>query len=95
VATAGGGHEALALIEKRPFDLVLSDISMPKGDGMALLAAIRARGGPRPRVMLMTGFAEVTVESAIEAGAVALVTKPFSLAAVAEQIERCLPLRAK
>jgi DNA-binding NtrC family response regulator len=90
VATAGGGDEALALVAASPFDIVLSDISMPKGDGMQLLKAIRERGAPRPLVMLMTGFAEVTVETAKQAGAVALVIKPFSLAAVSEQVERCL-----
>src|SRR4051812_24549048 len=43
VVIANGGHEGAALIAQRHFDAVVSDISMPELDGMALLRRVRSR----------------------------------------------------
>lgn len=70
-------EEALAHLDERPRDLVLSDIRMPGLDGHALLALVRSRW-PQTRVVLLTAFG--TVESAVEAmkqGAYDYLTKPF------------------
>jgi two-component system chemotaxis sensor kinase CheA len=42
VAIAGDGLEALALLGKQPFDLVVADLEMPRMDGFALLERVRA-----------------------------------------------------
>ena len=39
---AGDGQEALAVMAQHPVDLVLSDINMPKMDGLQLLASLKA-----------------------------------------------------
>ncbi len=43
VVTAGNGHEALAKLDERRFDLVLTDLVMPEMSGLELVRAIRAR----------------------------------------------------
>ena len=55
VTQVGSPAEALEAIHDQEFDLLLSDIVMPGGDGVQLARTIKARK-PSIRVMLMTGF---------------------------------------
>ncbi len=77
VLSAASGSEALALMEKTPADLVLTDLKMTGMDGIELLAAI-PRGLVPPPVILVT--AHGTIDSAVEAvrnGAFDYLTKPL------------------
>ncbi len=77
VATASRGEEALELIDRQPFSIVLLDLKMPGIDGMEVLSRIRQKDDAI-LVIVITGFA--TVETAIEAmkqGAYDFVPKPF------------------
>ncbi|MHC4886645.1 MAG: PP2C family protein-serine/threonine phosphatase, partial [Planctomycetota bacterium] len=78
VTVARDGLEAQkALSSSPPFDLVLSDIRMPRADGMAVLKSAMSGANP-PSVILMTAFA--SVEGVIEAmrhGAYGYVKKPI------------------
>jgi two-component system response regulator AtoC len=77
VLTAGDGEEALALLRSTRVDVVLSDLRMPKLDGMSLLRRVLAEHEDVP-VILLT--AHGTVDNAVEAiklGAFDYLTKPF------------------
>jgi DNA-binding NtrC family response regulator len=90
VAGAEGGREALAVIERADYDVILTDLIMDDVGGLEVLAAAQART-PAPRVLLMTAFA--SLETAIEAmrqGAYDYLTKPFKLAEVTLAIRRAL-----
>jgi response regulator RpfG family c-di-GMP phosphodiesterase len=62
--TADGGAAALELLEREPFDLVISDMRMPGMTGAELLAQVRERWPDTVRILL-TGYADIT--STIEA----------------------------
>ena len=90
VAGAAGGREALAVIERADYDVILTDLIMDDLGGLEVLAAAQART-PAPRVLLMTAFG--SLETAIEAmrqGAYDYLTKPFKLAEVTLAIRRAL-----
>lgn len=92
VTTAPGRKQALALIEQvsHPFPLVLTDLVMPDGSGMDVLAAAKKRSSTT-EVIVMT--AHQTIEAAIEAtrgGAYDFVTKPFSPAEMLVRLEKAL-----
>jgi DNA-binding NtrC family response regulator len=73
------GEAALRRLEEGNVDVLLSDINMPRMDGMELLRRVRERPNP-PEVILLTGHA--TVETAIEAmklGAYDYLTKPYHI----------------
>jgi DNA-binding NtrC family response regulator len=89
IDTAGGGVEALKMLEKKSYDLVLTDLRMEKVDGMEVLRKVR-ESHPGTEVIMITGYA--TVNSAIEAmqkGAFHYVPKPYKIDEV-----RALAVRA-
>jgi CheY-like chemotaxis protein len=58
VTLAAGGIEAAALCDEREFDCILSDVTMPAGDGVDLIEALRRQGrGHDRRVIFMSGGA--------------------------------------
>ncbi|MGE0083285.1 MAG: sigma-54-dependent transcriptional regulator [Desulfococcaceae bacterium] len=92
VAQAGDGLEAWEMISQKSFDMVISDIKMPRMDGIQLLARIKEQQMPCP-VVFITAFA--TVDSAVDAmrsGAADYITKPFDEARILLTVERTLKL---
>ncbi len=93
---ANNGEEALLLCEQSNFDLVLSDIKMPKMDGLELLKAIHTKcrqpGHEKlSRMAFIIMTAHGTVETAVEAmklGANDYITKPFNAQEVQMVIEK-------
>jgi DNA-binding NtrC family response regulator len=78
VTVCGRGQEALDVLKRRPFDIVLVDLYMSQVDGLALLRATLATN-PDTIVIVMTG--NPSVESSVEAlrqGAWDYLPKPFS-----------------
>jgi two-component system NtrC family response regulator len=77
VDVAADGKEALALLNRRGFDLVLTDQKMPGLDGLELLAAAHAIDPGLP-VVLMTAYGSVSAAvAAMKQGAADYLTKPF------------------
>jgi CheY-like chemotaxis protein len=74
VVEAGSGDEALGLLDKHQFDLVITDQAMPRMTGLQLLEAIRQRRPDLP-VILATGYAEIPGEALVSAPKL---NKPFS-----------------
>jgi CheY-like chemotaxis protein len=84
-ASAGQGEEALALLERdTDFDLVLSDVVMPRMDGRALQRAGRARF-PRIPVLLMSGY-----EAEAQRDDGPILKKPFTAAELASAVRDAL-----
>jgi two-component system response regulator PilR (NtrC family) len=77
VDTAADGAQAVARLKEQGYDLVVSDIKMPRLNGFELLAQVRERS-PDTAVIMVTAFS--TTEEAVEAmkqGAYDYITKPF------------------
>ena len=88
VLVAADGEEAFAIIQARPVDVVISDVRMPKRDGIELLGDIRRMKGAQPLVMFMSGYADIPLWEAYERGADAFFGKPFDASKVIEQAMR-------
>jgi PleD family two-component response regulator len=80
VDVAQDGVEALEMLRRDRYDLVLTDLEMPRMDGFELLAAIRADARlKRLPVVVETGREDVeAIDRAFRAGATAFVTKPLN-----------------
>jgi CheY-like chemotaxis protein len=70
---------AKKILDDQSIDLIVSDIRMPGGTGIELLEYVKNKNVSSPPVILITGFADITMEDAFDKGAEALVNKPFKL----------------
>ncbi len=88
VSEAADGVAALALLRGMPFDLVISDIHMPRMNGFDLLDAIRtdAALGHLPVLLATAEVRDEDVELAARRGAIGCIVKPFSAAALTGQL---------
>jgi two-component system chemotaxis response regulator CheY len=95
---AGDGQEALAVMNAHKVDLVLTDINMPKMDGLQFLASVKASAQWRqvPVVMITTEGGETKVGEAVKLGAAGYVRKPFTADQIKEKLagilESAVPL---
>lgn len=81
VEAASGGAEALRRCERMQFDLVVSDLRMPKMDGAALYQALRDEYGPAmPRMIFVTGQAHsLDYAGFLGIAGVPVLAKPFTV----------------
>jgi len=92
VVTAIDGDEGLKMARSDPPDLVISDIMMPKVNGLELLAALRSSPDTAAMpVILLSAKAQVAdVQRGLELGADDYVTKPFDPLELIDRIYKVL-----
>ena len=96
VTTAVNGAEAIALIERNRYDLVVSDIKMPDKSGYDVFAAAHKSDTGLP-VILMTGFGYDPNHSIVRAsqeGLAAVLFKPFKAEQLLSEVRKALAARA-
>jgi two-component system, chemotaxis family, chemotaxis protein CheY len=92
VTQAMDGEEALKLAKEQSFDLILSDVNMPRMDGIQLIRALRAESSYRhtPILMLTTDGSADRKREGKEAGATGWMVKPFDPAQLIATMLRVL-----
>jgi len=93
VETAASGDEALELIARKAYDLVVTDLKMPRITGLDVLSGVK-RASPDTEVIVITAYS--AVETAIEAmrlGAFNYLSKPFNNEEIKIVIEKALEKR--
>lgn len=88
--TAETAEEALARLEARPFDVVLTDISMPGLSGMELLDRVLKLYPGTPVIMVSGLSDEDQAQRLIARGAFDYLLKPFRLEVVEESVKRAI-----
>lgn len=90
VTVAERGDQALEMVRREPFDLVITDLRMPKVDGLEILKAVKD-STPETAVIMISAFS--STEAAVEAlklGAYDYITKPFKVDEVKVIIQNAL-----
>jgi two-component system, sensor histidine kinase and response regulator len=99
VQVARNGHEALALLQQHPFDLVLMDVQMPEMDGLEATALIRRREQGTNRripIIAMTAHAmQGDRERCLRQGMDDYLSKPIDIQRLFELLERWSPTVAE
>ena len=90
VDAVNDGAEALRVIPERHYDLVLTDLKMPRVDGFAVLNEVRKRS-PDTVTVVMTGYGSVSSAlDAVQAGAYEYLLKPTEVAELKMAVHRSL-----
>jgi len=90
VTTAENGRQAIDLLSRQGFDVIITDLKMDQVDGMGVLEASRAID-PSIQVIIVTGYATVqTAVESIQKGSFHYLSKPFKLNEIRETVKRAL-----
>ena len=77
VSVCGDGAEAVDLLKTKSFDFLITDVQMPRMNGLALIEWV-VHHSPRMRVIVMTAFGSSSVQQAsLKKGAILYLEKPF------------------
>jgi DNA-binding response OmpR family regulator len=93
VVSVADGTEALEMLDRRPFDLVLLDGMMPSLDGLETCKRIKAnlRTASQPVIMLSARTQPSDEQAGLAAGAMGYIRKPFNALTLGAEIRRlCL-----
>jgi two-component system, NtrC family, response regulator AtoC len=90
VVTADSADAGLRALSEMPADLVLLDLVMPGGSGLAMLAELKERGDAPPVIVLTATKTVATAVEAMKLGAADYVTKPFEIEALRIKIRQIL-----
>jgi two-component system, NtrC family, response regulator AtoC len=90
VTLAADGTEAVNLIQRRNFDIVMTDLQMPGGGGMSVLHATREKV-PSPPCIVLTAYGSIeTAVNAVKGGAADFITKPVNFDHLKIKIDQLL-----
>ncbi len=90
-----GGREGIITMEKKEYDLVLTDLKMPEVDGITLIRWIR-KSKPDTGVLIITGYpSQETIKEALELGIIDYVPKPFTPAVLTDVVKRAVEWKKK
>ncbi len=87
VLTSKGGFNALTLIKTAKVDLVITDVRMSEGNGLFLLDKIQNLETKKPKVIVMSGYTDLTEEEILNQGAMAFIHKPFAFEQIDQLVE--------
>jgi two-component system chemotaxis response regulator CheY len=90
ISEADDGKDALTMLKKKKFDLILCDWNMPEMPGIELLKQVRADDGLRdiPFVMVTAEAQKENILAAVQAGVSNYVVKPFTAETISEKLEK-------
>jgi len=95
VETAENGLQGIHMAGKTAFDLIITDITMPKMDGLKLLEEIK-KIAPETEVIISTGFGAVeTAVYAMKNGAFDFVLKPYDLEHLMARVLQAMERRSR
>jgi len=89
VREAGDGEQALRIVDAGGVSVLVSDVVMPRLNGVQLMERL-ARSHPQLPVVLMSGYAAPELAEMGIAAPCALLTKPFTPDRLVEEVRRCL-----
>ncbi|MFN3696328.1 MAG: response regulator [Pseudobdellovibrio sp.] len=90
VFEAENGEVGLKVCQTQKIDAIISDIRMPKVDGVQLLKNMREKSPEIPVIFLVTGFADIKESEVYQLGANAFINKPYDINELTQKLEASL-----
>jgi CheY-like chemotaxis protein len=89
VITAEDGQQALDLVQSEPPDLIITDINMPKVDGIEMIKRLREQLRTMP-IVVMSAFGSGAINEALDAGANQSTPKPMQVDSLLNVVKQLL-----
>jgi DNA-binding NtrC family response regulator len=90
VSVACDGDEAIEILKERKFDLVITDLRMPRVPGEQVVQFVREQD-PNSKVIVISGYSSLyTVSQTVSHGACAFLSKPFSIKELMQTVAEAL-----
>ena len=90
VSTASDGDEAIDKLKKKSYDLVITDLKMPRVSGDEVVRFAK-QSDPEAKVIVITGYSSLySVSKSANHGASAFLSKPFSIKELMQTVSNCL-----
>jgi CheY-like chemotaxis protein len=90
VTEAADGKEALEILARDRFDAIVTDVRMPRIDGIQLVHHLHQSGSYTPVVIFVSGFTDLALPDAFDFGVEAVLSKPCERADLIAAVERSL-----
>jgi CheY-like chemotaxis protein len=90
VFTAHDGRSAMESMRGNPIDLLLSDVRMPGMDGLELVRTVRAAEMALEHAVLISGFNDLVMRDAYDAGVETILQKPIAMEVLLEAVDKAL-----
>lgn len=90
VETAKSGNQALQKTSIQNYDLIVSDIMMPDGDGIYLVDELKKLHEKSPYIFIMTGFSNYSKQEALNKGVNEVFQKPFNFSDFVQKVDQYL-----
>lgn len=90
ISTACDGDEAIEKLKKQQYDLVITDLKMPRVSGEEVVKFANDTY-PNAKVVVISGYSSLfTVSQSVNNGACAFLSKPFSIKELVQTVDNCI-----
>lgn len=90
VTTASDGDEAIDKLKQKRYDLIITDLKMPRVSGDEVVRFAR-QSDPEAKVIVITGYSSLySVSKSANHGASAFLSKPFSIKELMQTVDDCM-----
>ena len=90
VLTAENGVEALEILKTNRIDMIISDVRMPRMDGIELAKRVKAMGRYFPNIIFISGFADIDERECCDLGIEFKLAKPIRRESLMSTVQTCL-----
>lgn len=90
ISVACDGDEAIDKLKEKRYDLIITDLKMPKVSGEEVVK-FACESDPNYKVIIISGYSSLyTVSQSVNSGASAFLSKPFSIKELMQAINTCM-----
>ena len=93
IRVVSSGKDALETLKSENFDVIISDMRMPDGDGLFLANEVAKFKGHKPIFFILSGYNDLTPEQCRDGEIKLILEKPIKMSALAEIIQEAIKAR--
>lgn len=86
VDSAEGGNKAFEMLKSKKYDVLISDVRMPNGDGISLMSRLKAEPQAGLKLFVCSAYNDLTEEKIKDLGIIKVFSKPFDIEILLKEV---------